>query len=267
MAEAPSSLRDWGEGVLEQYFKLLSGFAHDQSKELADKEKAAQVQPRAQPSTSSTASPPSPSPSSNASSCRVGLLNVLGLLSQAEKAYHSLYFFVAKGFLRKDSSLRSTFEAILVELSSLKESLKKLVSSGSVHLLCHLCDQVGQYVNARIEMIDFYERLGSSKPDTTFVPWSDFLSSLRGISEKNHKLFHHPLIGPVKSAFDFETEALAHLIEAQVHLEDYEFLPSLLSSNEASTKLDSWDALSHVCDEYRSPSKYGLSAVMSLTGR
>jgi hypothetical protein len=117
-------------------------------------------------------------------------------------------------------------------------------------------------------MIDFYEKLGSStKPDNAFVKWNEVLENLKCICEKNHKLFHHPLLGPVKSAFDFETEALVHLVEAQVQLEDFRFLPSLLSLHEASTKLDSWDALSHSCDEYRSPSKYGFSAMMSLTGR
>ncbi len=124
MAEGPSSvsLRDWGEGVLDTYFKLLSGFAHDQSKDLAEKEKAAQqTQPtKTSAATSSSAStPPSPQPSS-ASACRAGLLNVLCQLSQAEKAYHSLYFFVAKGFLRKDSSLRSSFDRINAELALLK---------------------------------------------------------------------------------------------------------------------------------------------------
>ncbi|CAG0921616.1 unnamed protein product [Notodromas monacha] len=253
---------EWGEMLLGQYFKMLSGFAQDQAKDIVDREKTIQSQNVANPQHHQSAL------DSANSSARATLLGILGQLALAEKTYHSMCFFVAKGFLRKDSSLRSSYEGIVSELLVLKEGAKGSANRGTpAHLLGHISEQVLQYVFARMEMVNFYEHLGSSRPDTQLVPWSQFLEDLRTICDKNHRLFHHPMLAHVKSAFDFETEAMLHMIEAQVHLEDYQFLASLLSLNEAHAKLNSWESLAHACDEFRNSGKIGLSAVISLSGR
>lgn len=58
---------------------------------------------------------------------------------------------------------------------------------------------------------------------------------------RNSKLFHHPILDPIKSSFSVEMDLLHHILQAQCDLAEWKFMPSLLHLHESKVKLFSWN--------------------------
>ncbi|GIY32342.1 KICSTOR complex protein C12orf66 homolog [Caerostris extrusa] len=219
-------------------------------------------------------------------------------MSQLLKNYANFLFLGPKGFLRKDSSLKSTYESLLNEFQRLEEkhyitpvstptmspsSSYKTPSppstlpspspvsacsevSGSVasslsntssvrgstnnlpsylgedileNLASHLCGQLSSFVRARLKTMEFYEKMYSMS-SSKYMKFDILLNALNEIIKTNLKLFHHPMLSPIKSSFSLECEIIVKLLEAEIHMQNWRFLPSLLCLHDAHSKLGSW---------------------------
>lgn len=68
----------------------------------------------------------------------------------------------------------------------------------------------------------------------------DLLPQIQKLSETSGGKFHHPLMAALKSSFAFECEILLHLLDANVKMASWNYLPALLKINETQAKLDTW---------------------------
>jgi len=95
------------ESILENYFMFISNFSHDRAREVIEKEKELSR--------------------GSSSSCWSQLLSVLLNLSTAEKTYHSLTFLSPRTgsvFLRKEQSLKSVYQSLLLDCRNALELRK-----------------------------------------------------------------------------------------------------------------------------------------------
>ncbi|GFT01754.1 KICSTOR complex protein C12orf66 homolog [Trichonephila clavipes] len=110
------------------------------------------------------------------------------------------------------------------------------------NLASHLSGQLLCYVRARMKALELYEKLYSMSSNK-FMKFDLLLNIVTEIVKTNAKYFHHPLLSPLKSSFSFECESLAKLLEAEVHMQNWRFLPSLLCLHDAHSKLGAWVAV------------------------
>ncbi|KAI0221223.1 hypothetical protein LSAT2_027374 [Lamellibrachia satsuma] len=220
------------QAVLESYFLSLSKFAFDKAKDIAEREKDSQ---KTQPLTQAWSH----------------MLSCLVSLAMAEKAYASLLYLGQnlghKLFGRKDS-LKTSYGCVLVELKRIEEmslAVTDSVDSSAVpsgghfldELFGHLCGQLCHFVMARSKVMEFYEHIVAMVGHSRSVRYQQLLDNINDITETHHKGFHHPILSPVKSSFTLECDIMRHLLTAQLHLQHWEFLPTLLQLNDAHSKL------------------------------
>lgn len=219
------------QAFLETYFLVLSQFGFDKAKELAEKE-----------SNSKKGSLAVVSP-------WFSLISSLIHLAVAEKTYSSLSF-VAKKRFRKDS-LTSYYQTLEKELEKLCEVcsgkpgtvlLPELISYG---LVAELCRHLNQFVQARQDCMKFYENLAASgtslnvnNQGTNYV---ESVRTVETIRNQYAKLFHHPILDPIKSSFSYEMDVLYQILQAQCDLAEWKFMPSLFLLHECKVKLFSWN--------------------------
>lgn len=256
--------------VLELYFSNIGHFNYDKAKEIVEKERDGLCKTGANYLFSS-------------------VLTALSQMALAEKLYMSLQYLAPKSFLRKDTSLKSVYEALRLEFQRLKDqascstpiscspspsSCSPMVSpspsamslssmspgvvvgsyqSGSSYVsqsppapmldafLSHLCGQLLSFILARIRAMDFYDKLYSLSAGK-MMRFKELSGTLSDIILQNQRLFHHPILTPLKSSFSTELEILQHLMEAQVLLSHWQFLQALLHLKEAHARLGEWNA-------------------------
>ncbi|XP_013779618.1 KICSTOR complex protein C12orf66 homolog isoform X2 [Limulus polyphemus] len=275
------------QAVLESYFHSLACFAYDKAKETVERER--DVAHKAHQTTWILNS----------------MLTALSQFAAIEKNYTSLLFLVPKGFLRKDSSLKTIYETLRGEFRRLEErstggltpssspsvtptpsfyspspptpvaspssTAGSLVgtpvssSTGSIHsnylpgivghsavgnspqsgmdvlekFVGHLCGQLFHFICARLSIMHFYEKMYTMSSNR-FMKYKELIPGITEIVNRSQRLFHHPLLSPLKSAFGFECRSLLKLLEAQVQIQQLQFLPALLSLYDAHSHLGSW---------------------------
>lgn len=218
------------EGTLQQYFLLLSQFAFDKAKDLIEKEREAHK-------------------ASFGSSWAL-MVHTLTQFALAEKSYMGLGFLEQKWFGRSKDSLRNSYQLVMGELRRVEEGVQQqeLLGCGLPgptvefeKLIGHLCSQLCEFVRARQKTMDFYEQislLGTNKN----LSYEDLLAVITDIIQAHSKSFHHPIIGSLKSGFTYECDVINHLVNSQILMSEWQFLPSLLQLHQAHSKLVSWGA-------------------------
>lgn len=210
------------QALLESFFHTLSQFAFDKAKDQVEKEKEAKRLPLV-------------------SSTPWSLLMVaLSHLALAEKMYFSLPF-IAKKFLRKDS-VRDSFKSLTTELKRIEETVHTTAAFGSPvegSLMAELCRHLCQFVQARQELINFYEAMATMSSSSN-VNCADLSNMIDEICRRHNKGFHHPILDSIKSSFSYEVDILSNLLKAQCDMAEWKFLPSLLHLHESHVKLSSW---------------------------
>lgn len=76
---------------------------------------------------------------------------MLSQLATFEKSYMALLFLVPKSFLRKENSLKSSYESFRIECKRMEEYPK---SSQLDVLIIHLFGQLGHFASARLDLIE-----------------------------------------------------------------------------------------------------------------
>ena len=196
-------------------FQCLGQFSYDKARELTEKEKDA-----------------------NPASCWGAMVASLAQLVNTEKTYVSLMYLVPNWFGRKDS-LRHTYATLITEFRRIEDLCAKQAKSNQLdNLVGHLCGQLWHFVLARSKTTDFFEQvatMGSMK----FASFDDLYIVISDISQGHQKNFHHPILSPIKSLFTTEIDIISHLLQAQIHMSQCHFLPTLLHLNDAHTKFNS----------------------------
>ncbi|XP_066922875.1 KICSTOR subunit 2-like [Clytia hemisphaerica] len=202
---------------LETFFYSIAQFQFDRAHEFADKERG------------------TPDPSKQLWN---GLLNSLITFANAEKSYFAMAFIEKRIFNR---TLKPVYTQLSTDLFTLIDAANEVHDSEALAL--ELCKQMKRFTQARLEMIDFYEYFMKCK-------WShvrntkEIITTIQKINTMFTKDFHHPVLDPVKTGFNFETEILNTLLQAELKLCEWEFLESLLTLRECQSKLHAWRLLS-----------------------
>ncbi|XP_072257390.1 KICSTOR subunit 2 [Pyxicephalus adspersus] len=213
------------QNVLHTFFSHLGQFSYDKAKDNVEKEKET---------------------NKNAGASWSSMLSALAHLAAAEKAYHSMSFLGQKpggqSFFSRKDSIRTNY-------TSLHNELKKVVTTGRnaiggtapylEELLSHLSEQLCYFVQARMEIADFYEKMYSLS-NQKFINAEELVNILEVILKKYSSRFHHPLLSPLESGFQLEVDVLAHLLKAQSLIFEWKFLLSLVNLHNAHTKLQTW---------------------------
>lgn len=227
------------QAFLETFFLSLSQFSFDKAKEMAEKEREFVKH--------------------QVGSVFHSMLACLSQLAVAEKAYMSLSFLASKGFLRKDNSMKPSYDVLRTEFGKTEELGRTSCGDeqGLEKLLAHLCGQLTHFVSVRLDLIEFYEKMyniGTSRCGGSEELHVNILS----IMLANQNQFHHPNLSHLKTSFSYECESLTKLMSAQLELQQWTFLPSLLHLHEAHSKLSAWGALAQMKESRRLPFSPGF---------
>lgn len=111
----------------------------------------------------------------------------------------------------------------------------------SEELISHFCRQLQNFIQARLDLVDVYEKLTeASGKKYTSVDGIHFRLSM--LHRQYHKYFHHPLLAPIKEGMTLECESLITLIRATIDMQHWRFLPTLYDLQDAQSKLNYWAA-------------------------
>ncbi|KAK3920592.1 KICSTOR complex protein C12orf66-like protein [Frankliniella fusca] len=206
---------DYEEEILSIFFTNVAQLCFDKAKEVVEKEREVKQG--------------TPGP-------WVMLLTHLAPLAMAERSYLDLGSMITKnkGFLRKDNSLRSMYDTMRSDFRRVEDIARNDRAISTVS------SQLCQFLSARIELIDFYEKMhqaGTSKQ----VRFEEMLSVIEDIADRFSLMFAHISLTSVKTAFNLECEILLHLLKAQVEMQSWHFLPSLMALHGANTRLSAWE--------------------------
>ncbi|XP_067906442.1 KICSTOR subunit 2 [Heterodontus francisci] len=224
MSEAPSPV-PLEQAVLETFFSQLGVCSHDRAKDYVEREKES---------------------SRSAGPSWAAILSALAHLAAAEKAYHSMGFLGQKlggqSFFSRKDSIRSIYTSLHNELRKLVTTARNSAAGTSPHLeelLSHLSEQLCFFVQARMEIADFYEKMYSLSTQKC-IHSTEVVHALESILQKYSSRFHHPILSPLESSFQLEVDVLTQLLKAQAEISDWKFLPSLLNLHSAHSKLQTW---------------------------
>lgn len=250
MTGVTRQMADNEESILQGLLVYFSKFSYDKAKEQADKERDLSR--------------------FSGSPVWQSLLSCVAQLASVEKLYMNLSFLTAKGFLRKESSVRASYESLNLELSELGSERRRGLgtngnppptSSGAPGSPCcdgilrHLCSHLVLFIKARLQMIAFYEKLLEASM-CRLMNFEELLSQVTEIGQKNSRNFHHPILTPIKTNFTYECDILIHLLRSQLEMQHWRFLPSLIHLHDAHSKLNSW----HSAIQPKETKKYGFGS-------
>ncbi|KAK1166828.1 KICSTOR complex protein C12orf66-like [Acipenser oxyrinchus oxyrinchus] len=213
------------QAVLQTFFSQLGIFSYDRAKDYVEKEKES---------------------SKTAGASWASVLAALAHLAAAEKAYHNMTFLGQKlggqSFFSRKDSIRTIYTSLHNELKKVVTTGRNAVGGTAPHLeelLSHLSEQLCYFIQARMEIADFYEKMYSLSSQKS-VNSEELVSTLESVLHKYSSRFHHPILSPLESSFQLEVDVLTQLLKCQSQISEWKFLPSLLNLHSAHSKLHSW---------------------------
>ncbi|XP_042191852.1 KICSTOR subunit 2 [Callorhinchus milii] len=213
------------QALLETFFSQLGILSHDRAKDYVEREKES---------------------SKSAGPSWAALLSALAHLAAAEKVYHCMSFLGQKlggqSFFSRKDSIRTIYTSLHNELRKLAAIGRNTSGGAAPHLeelLSHLSEQLCFFIQARMEIADFYEKIYSLSTQKS-INSEELVRSLETILQKYSSRFHHPILSPLESTFQLEVDVLSQLLKAQAEITEWKFLPSLLNLHNAHSKLHTW---------------------------
>lgn len=225
------------ESVLEAFFAALGTLSFEKAKELMDRERETYKG------------------SSTTSSWGI-MVHCLSHFVALERMYLSLTYVTHKRFkgfsLKNKETYQATYDTIIKDLHCVEDAIPRtrdattsspfpsaVTSFDFDSLMAHLCGQLSHFLAARKKMISFYVSI-SDMGDNENMTYHDLMTVMNDVIQNHAKAFHHPLLSPLRTLFNWELDVLCHLLQAQILLGDWQFLPSLLQLHSAHSKLHSW---------------------------
>ncbi|KAJ8970783.1 hypothetical protein NQ317_003497 [Molorchus minor] len=157
-----------------------------------------------------------------------------------KKSYIEIGFLQTKhkSFLRKDNSLRSVYESMKNDLRKLEDNCKHSVLDKRVQ---NYCQNITQFLNARINLIDLYEKIYSMGLNKQ-LRYIEILNQIENLIQRNALGFTDISMTPVRAVFSLECEILDQIFKALTELQRLQFLPSLALIHGAHTRLNAWES-------------------------
>ncbi|KAL1509173.1 hypothetical protein ABEB36_003951 [Hypothenemus hampei] len=203
---------------LFNFFTHISQLNFDKAKECVEKEK-----PPKGPITQKTT-----------------FLNLLQQLTLAEKSYMDIGFLQNKQksfILRKDNSLRAVYEYMKNDFRKVEDAFKN-----SNTRYQNYCQNIIQFLSARINLIDLYEKVYNQATTNKHMVYVDILNSTETIIQTNNLGFTDITLTPIKAVFSLECDIVQQLFKAMFELQKLQFLPSLALIHGAHTRLAAWES-------------------------
>ena len=125
----------------------------------------------------------------------------------------------------------TTTTPIVAHTRNLREFSDKLIS--------HICCQLLNFIQARLDLIDVYDKLIEAS-NKKFLSVDGIAFRLSMLCRQYHKFFHHPLLEPIKDGITLECESLMTLIKATIDMQHWRYLPTLYDLQDAQSKLNYW---------------------------
>ncbi|KAG7200957.1 hypothetical protein KM043_003317 [Ampulex compressa] len=169
------------------------------------------------------------------------LLMHLPQIAVAERSYADLGFLHTKnkGFLRKDNSLRTVYEALKLDLKRLEEMTRGTNTIGTI--VAEVSSQLCQFVTAKIQLIDFYEKMYNMSTSSKIVKHQELLQCIEGIVENHSLSCAHLALAAIKTGLTLECEILVQLMRAHVEVQNWRFLPALMALYGAQARMSAWE--------------------------
>uniref|UniRef100_A0A2P2I0R6 UPF0536 protein C12orf66 homolog n=1 Tax=Hirondellea gigas TaxID=1518452 RepID=A0A2P2I0R6_9CRUS len=221
--------------VLPAIFQQLAAFNYNKAKDVAEKERCFVI--------SSGTAPVQVWPS---------FLSCLAQLAAVERLYMNLNLLTVKGFLRRENSVRASYECLLTELSDLETRAALPPAGGSTGtescagvsgLLWSLCSELLSFIRARICLIKFYESCQRSTASQGLLDYSDLAVSIADISSTYADNFTQPLLTALHANLKHECDVLHCVLQGMCSIQQYSFLAALLQLDAAHDALHSWQKL------------------------
>ncbi|PSN34786.1 UPF0536 protein [Blattella germanica] len=236
-----TKMTDHEECFLKDFFTHVANLGYDKAKELVERERE----------------------SRSGQSGPWGMLVIhLPQIAMAERSYGELGFLLTKnkGFLRKDNSLKSIYESVRSDFRRVEEvtrmsNTERLPPSVSNELrtITAVANELSLFLTARIELIDFlilaffnffyyiYEKMhimGTGKQ----MRYEELLVQVEDIMDRNAPSVPQMCLTPIGNMLSLECEVLIHLLRAQLEMQMWRFLPSLMLLHLAHTRLTAWES-------------------------
>uniref|UniRef100_A0A1I8I4S3 DDE-1 domain-containing protein n=1 Tax=Macrostomum lignano TaxID=282301 RepID=A0A1I8I4S3_9PLAT len=138
----------------------------------------------------------------------------------------------------------------------LSAELQRVSRASSAKLVSHVSDQLVEFVQARLDLMDVYAALASQSlapnqqqqsqaaqqaPHQLQLKSRDFvIRDVECLMQRYRGKFHHPKLAGISTCFEDETEILFHLLNASGRINNLYFLESMLSLHEVSNRLVVW---------------------------
>lgn len=222
-------MTDHEETFLKDFFTHVANLGFDKAKELVERERE---------SRSGQAGP-------------WGMLVThLPQIAIAERSYGELGFLLTKnkGFLRKDNSLKSVYDSARSDFRRVEEVARlsnteriNVAIINELRLITSVANELCLFLTARIELIDLYEKMhimGTGKQ----MKYEELLTLVEDIMDRNAPSVPQMCLTPIENILSLECEILIHLLRAQLEMQMWRFLPSLMLLNLAHTRLSAWES-------------------------
>ncbi|XP_043272525.1 KICSTOR subunit 2-like isoform X2 [Venturia canescens] len=169
------------------------------------------------------------------------LLMHLPQFAVAERSYTDLGFLHTKnkGFLRKDNSLKTMYESLKADLRRVEEMTRGTDTIGAT--VAEVSNQLCQFITARIQLIEFYEKMYNMSISSKVIHHQELLQTIENIVENYSFSFPHLALIAIKAALTLECEILVQLIKAQVEVQNWRFLPTLMALYGAQARMSAWE--------------------------
>nr|CAI5817482.1 unnamed protein product [Callosobruchus analis] len=170
----------------------------------------------------------------------MAFLNLLQQLALAEKNYMDIGFLQTKhkSFLRKDNSLRTIYEALKNDFKKVEDNCRGSTLERQVQKWCR---NIVQYIAARVNLIDLYERIFNLSINKQ-LHFNDVHNSIEAVINRNRDGFTDISLTPARAVFSLECEILQQLFKTLIDLQRLQFLPSLALIHGAHTRLAAWES-------------------------
>ncbi|XP_015110711.1 KICSTOR complex protein C12orf66 isoform X1 [Diachasma alloeum] len=181
-------------------------------------------------------------------SCRLTQMGPWGMLLMhlpqvvvAERSYADLGFLHTKnkGFLRKDTSLKPTYECLKGDLRRVEEMTRGTNTIGAT--VAEVSNQLCQFISARIQLIEFYEKMYNMSLANKSMNHQELLRIIEGIVDTHSLSCSHMALTAIKAALTLECEILVQLTRAQVEVRNWRFLSSLMALYGAQARMTAWE--------------------------
>ncbi|KAI4496182.1 hypothetical protein M0802_008049 [Mischocyttarus mexicanus] len=212
---------DHEEEFLNNFFTQVTQLCCDKAKELVEKERESCRQTQMGPWGM--------------------LLMTLPQIAFTERSYADLGFLHTKnkGFLRKDNSLKTVYESLKSDLRRLEEMTRGTNTIGAI--VAEVSSQLYQFIGARIQLIDFYEKMYSMSVNSKVMKYQELLQSINAIVQAHSLSCTHLALTAIKTALTLECEILVQLTEAHIEIQNWRFLPTLMALFGAQTRMSAWE--------------------------